>query len=384
MNETQAPEDGERTLVANAAALRGAAGAVVPRDHYLSIVAGALAGRMVRLGPAPLTLGRTSAAQLVLPDSEVSGRHCQVSLAATGSALQVRDLGSTNGTFVDDVRIADAALLQPGGLLRLGSQVLRHDWLQRGEAEKLEQQQKDIEKARHYVESLLPAPLEQGRIRAEWAYVPSTHLGGDAFGYHQLDEDHFCAYLMDVSGHGVGAAMHSVSVMNVMRQRALPGCDFHEPGDVLARLNDMFQMDAHDGMYFTMWYGVYDLRSGGLRFACAGHHASYVVSADRLRVTPLRTRNLVIGAVPARSFASAQAPIEPGSTLYVFSDGVYEVLARDGRQLGLNDFLPLLQQPRADAGGEARRIEARVRAQARPGSFDDDFTLLAVTFVSSC
>ena len=51
--------------------------------------------------------------------------------------------------------------------------------------------------------------------------------------------------------------MHSVTVLNVLRQRALPNVDFRNPSEVLANLNDMFQMDSHNGLLFTMWYGVY-------------------------------------------------------------------------------------------------------------------------------
>lgn len=240
----------------------------------------------------------------------------------------------------------------------------------------------DTEKARGYVESLLPPPMSTGPVRTEWSYVPSAQLGGDAFGYHWLGEHTLAVYLMDVSGHGVRPAMHSVSVMNVMRQRALPGCDFHEPSQVLAHLNDMFQMEAHDGMYFSIWYGVYDVRDRSLRYASGGHHPSCLVSSDRARMDPLRTRNLVIGAMPGLPFASATVQVEPDSSLYVFSDGVFEVLGPGGKQFGLPDFLPLLQQPRAGDGQEAARIEGAVRAMSRPGPLDDDFTLLVVTFPS--
>jgi len=62
--------------------------------------------------------------------------------------------------------------------------------------------------------------------QTEWFIVPSARVGGDAFGYGELDDDKFVSFLFDVSGHGIGAAMLSVSILNVLRQRALPGCDF--------------------------------------------------------------------------------------------------------------------------------------------------------------
>ncbi len=97
--------------------------------------------------------------------------------------------------------------------------------------------------------------------------MPSLELGGDAFGYHWLDPEHFAMYLLDVCGHGVKAACcFSISAINVLRnQISAPRPNFLSPAEVLAGLNSAFQMDRHNGMYFTMWYGVYDKENRRLR-----------------------------------------------------------------------------------------------------------------------
>ena len=102
-----------------------------------------------------------------------------------------------------------------------------------------------------------PRSSRRATIRTDWRFVPSAELGGDSFGYHWLDDDHFAFYLLDVSGHGVGSALLSVSAMNALRSQALPQTDFREPGQVLAALNNAFQMDQQNGLFFTIWYGVY-------------------------------------------------------------------------------------------------------------------------------
>ncbi len=100
---------------------------------------------------------------------------------------------------------------------------------------------KELAEAAEYVISLLPEPLK-GELCTAWRYIPSTQLGGDAFGYHWIDEDHFVMYLLDVCGHGVGAAMLSISVMNLLRSGSLPDTDFRRPEEVLRALNQRFQM----------------------------------------------------------------------------------------------------------------------------------------------
>ncbi len=83
--------------------------------------------------------------------------------------------------------------------------------LERNEAhqamvESQKQLAEELAEAATYVRSLLPAPLAE-EIRTDWRFITSTSLGGDSFGYHWLDADHFAMYLLDVSGHGVGAAL---------------------------------------------------------------------------------------------------------------------------------------------------------------------------------
>ena len=130
----------------------------------------------------------------------------------------------------------------------------------------------ELAQASRYVQSLLPPPLE-GEVRAQWRFVPSTQLGGDMFGYHWLDADHLAIYLLDVSGHGVGSSLLAVSATNLLTSQALLDTDFRDPGKVLSRLNDVFQMEKQNGKYFTIWYGVYRRGDRTLAYCNAAHPA---------------------------------------------------------------------------------------------------------------
>jgi serine phosphatase RsbU (regulator of sigma subunit) len=217
-------------------------------------------------------------------------------------------------------------------------------------------------------------------VQAEWRFIPSAQLGGDAFGYYWLDPTTFVFYLVDVSGHGAGSAMHSVTVLNVLRQRALPDVDFRNPADVLSSLNDRFQMESHNGMYFTMWYGVYHVDDRTLTYGSAGHHPAYLVPPNRQTADPLGMSALMIGAFPGHGYEVQQATVPAGSTVYLFSDGVFEVVTRDEQQWGLSDFLPLLVEPAIPDKPETERLYHAVAQAARPGPLDDDFSLMVVTF----
>jgi serine phosphatase RsbU (regulator of sigma subunit) len=347
--------------------------------HYLVAIAGATPGKRAEIGEAPVSIGRNAQQTLVFPDDpEMSRLHARVSLA--GGTVIVEDMGSTNGTFVDDRRVAGTTMLREGNVLRVGQQLLKYERRSRSDVARSQDLERDLIKANRYVQSLLPPPLDQGAILTQWRFVPSAQLGGDAFGYYWLDQTTFVFYLIDVSGHGVGSAMHSVTVLNVLRQRALPQVDFEDPAAVLTSLNDRFSMEDHNGMFFTMWYGVYRTTTRELAYASAGHHPAYLVPSDRQASQPLGVPALMIGAIPDQRYEVQRATMPAGGAIYLFSDGVFEIVTRENERWALNDFLPLLVQPKAAGTSEAERLYQVVRRAAKDGPLDDDFSLLVVTF----
>ncbi|MEQ1573772.1 MAG: PP2C family protein-serine/threonine phosphatase, partial [Vicinamibacterales bacterium] len=209
---------------------------------------------------------------------------------------------------------------------------------------------------------------------------PSAQLGGDAFGYYWLDPETFVFYLIDVSGHGAGSAMHSVTVLNLLRQRALPQVNFENPAEVLASLNARFQMDAHSELFFTMWYGVYRIGDRSLTYGSAGHHPAYLVLPDKRAARPLGIPAMMIGAMPELTCEVQQEFIPAGGSVYLFSDGVFEIVSTDKKRWTLTDFEPLLLEPTLPGIGESDRLYQGVKRTTGPGPLDDDASLLVLTF----
>ncbi|MGA0839688.1 MAG: SpoIIE family protein phosphatase, partial [Pseudomonadales bacterium] len=154
----------------------------------------------------------------------------------------------------------------------------------------------ELAEAADYVRSLLPAPQE-GAISIRWDFESCSSVGGDAFSYQWIDDDHFAIYLLDVCGHGVGAALLSVSVLNTLAARTLPDTDLRRPESVLANLNNVFQMERHNNMYFTIWYGVFNRSSRELRYATAGHPPALLFDAAEAEPKQLVAPSLPIGCM---------------------------------------------------------------------------------------
>ena len=96
--------------------------------------------------------------------------------------------------------------------MRMGGQLLTYERRSRRDIDRAEELDRDLQKASNYVFSLLPEPHHERARAGRLALRPLDELGGDAFGYYWLDPQTFVFYLLDVSGHGAGSAMHSVSV----------------------------------------------------------------------------------------------------------------------------------------------------------------------------
>ncbi|NQV35753.1 MAG: SpoIIE family protein phosphatase [Phycisphaeraceae bacterium] len=243
---------------------------------------------------------------------------------------------------------------------------------------------KELAEAAEYVISLLPAPLDQ-EPSTKWCFEPSTQLGGDSFGYHWMDDEHFAVYLLDVCGHGVGAALLSVSVMNVLRSQSLPGVDFKQPAEVLVGLNNTFKMENHNGMFFTIWYGVYHTKEKQLSYSSGGHPPAILISgpdSDNSNIKLLTGKGVVIGAMPDMDFKTETCSIDKYSKLYVYSDGAYEITVKStGKMWTLEDFTDMVEAYAKDTSGkDIRDVRDQISRIQGKEQFEDDFSLLEVTF----
>ncbi|MDJ0829652.1 MAG: SpoIIE family protein phosphatase [Desulfobacterales bacterium] len=249
--------------------------------------------------------------------------------------------------------------------------------------EALERLNTELSEAADYVKSLLPPPIVRGPVRTDWKFVPSVSLGGDSFGYHWLDEDTFVIYLVDVSGHGVGAALLSVSVMNALRSQSLPDTDFKNPEQVLASLNAAFPSEENNNMFFTIWYGVYNKSTRELIYASGGHPPALLFDrshAGQSNATLLRTANKAIGVMPGVAYKKNKHLVAEQTTLYIFSDGAYEVQKSDGSMWQFKEFADFMNKIKSDSQSRLDRLYQHVKNIGSLDNFEDDFTIVEVAF----
>ncbi len=242
----------------------------------------------------------------------------------------------------------------------------------------------ELSEAADYVASILPEPLNNSLVTIDVLFIPSSQLGGDCFDYFWLDSEHLAIYLLDVSGHGLRAALPSISVINLLRSRSLNQVNYYQPSDVLARLNYSFQMTQRNDKYFTIWYGVYNLLKRELIYASAGHPPAvllYIDAANNISEKRLATQGIPIGMFSEATYQDSYCLIKPQSTLYLFSDGVYELKQAGGNIWGLNNFIEVLKQYKNQSEAHLAQILDEVKLHNLTYRFEDDLSLMQIDFL---
>jgi sigma-B regulation protein RsbU (phosphoserine phosphatase) len=243
----------------------------------------------------------------------------------------------------------------------------------------------ELEEANHYIQRVLPSPIQNGPVTAEWLMQPAEALGGDSFGYHWVG-DLFVMYVLDVVGHGTGMALLSISVLNNVRARLLLGeAAMADPAGVLMDLNAAFPMENQNNMLFSMWYGVFDRQSRRLTYSSAGHPPAILLLGDPPEdgedYAALGSDGPSVGAMEGMIYTNGSIRVDPGSKLYIFTDGAFEIPLGPDREWTFDEFTAVVRTTRYMEHGEPAYLRKRIGALCSVDSLPDDFTIVRFSFV---
>ena len=236
----------------------------------------------------------------------------------------------------------------------------------------------ELSEAADYVRSLLPMPMIHP-FNINYTFIPSQQLGGDCFDYYWLDPDYLAIYLLDTAGHGLKATLPSISVLNLLRSRALKDLNYYQPKEVLNALNSTFQMSYQNDKYFTIWYGVYNQIKRELIYSSAGHPPAILLSNSE-DIQLLKTPGMPIGMFPEVKYTNGFCKIEKNSTLYIFSDGAYEISLSDGQLMGLENFIQRVKRLYHVSSSPLENILNCLVDLNSKNTFDDDLSILQIGF----
>jgi len=240
---------------------------------------------------------------------------------------------------------------------------------------------RDFDAAAHIQTSLLPGrPAGIPGLTVDWLFEPCDRLGGDSFNIFMIDDRFAGFYQLDVTGHGVVAALQSVALTRVLAA-AWPTSvmsGIRTPAKVTQRLNEQFPINPEVWQYFTFLGGVVDLSTNTVRYASAGHPGPVHVPANGDPVM-LEAAGLPIGMFPDADYDEFVVTLGGGDRLYFYSDGVTDAMNDADEDFGRTRLLDTLGETRAKPMKDTLEdLRAAVSQWRGTDQLDDDLTLLAI------
>lgn len=249
----------------------------------------------------------------------------------------------------------------------------------------------DLEAAAATQRALLPSQLPRlVEAHFAWEYRPCTELGGDCLNVFQLDPNHVAMYVLDVSGHGVQAALLSVTLSRILT----PSCSVSSiltrvsanssvpqltsPVEVAELLNQRFPLDVNTGQYFTLLYGILNTVTGEFRYATAGQPGPVYLPHEGCPEV-LDGYGMPIGFCEEPDYEEHHLFLHPKDRLFLFTDGVVEAPNPENEQFGNRGLCSVLQRNRETPLADGlSSLLAAVESWCGDADPPDDVAVLAV------
>ena len=249
------------------------------------------------------------------------------------------------------------------------------------EHDQLESLKTDLAVAAEIQQAILPRifpPFPENDAEMELAarMTPAKDVGGDFYDFFRIDDDRIGLVMADVSGKGIPAAIFMAVSRTLIRTVGLQGI---MPGECMTKSNELLSKESIDCMFVTVFYAIYNIRTGEFVYCNAGHNSPVIVKSNgKVEMLPV-SENCMVGAVEGVTYSNTQARLEIGDTLLMYTDGVNEAMNEAFEEYGDERMMRLLA---TQSGNDCQTIIdqqlADVKAFAGNAAQSDDITLMAL------
>ena len=207
---------------------------------------------------------------------------------------------------------------------------------------------------------------------------PAKEVGGDFYDFFFIDEEHLGLVIADVSGKGVPAALFMMMSKILLKNHAMSGLS---PAEVLNRTNLGICENNRNNMFVTVWFGVLDIATGHVTAANAGHEYPMIRKPDGTFEIMKDRHGFVLGALRRKRYTEYEFDIEPGGTLFVYTDGAAEATDRDNRLFGTERMLGALNlEPAASPEVLLTNMKSAIDGFVGEAPQFDDLTMLCIKY----
>ena len=239
----------------------------------------------------------------------------------------------------------------------------------------------DLAVAREIQQAILPRifppfPEEANTLDIAADMNAAKDVGGDFYDFFRIDNDRIGFTIADVSGKGVPAAIFMAVARTLIRATGIRGVS---PAECMTYSNALLSQESVNYMFVTVFYGIYNIRTGEVTYTNAGHNPPYLMKSDgSVEELPL-SKDIVAGAIDDYEFTEDTLKLEKGDTLLLFTDGVTEAIDKDEKDYGDERLRKLLSQSTKLSCLEiVDKVKADVKAFVGEAEQSDDITLLAL------
>ena len=234
------------------------------------------------------------------------------------------------------------------GILEKSFEEMRRSLVsQRDELVEAEAIRKDLELAAKIQRSLLPSKIPRYEGMAMGVrLIPSSHIGGDYYGFSEFVSNYPGIAIADVAGHGAGSAL----LMAMARTTLLSQAGFHSnTSDLTKALNEILYPELEEAESFlTLFTCSINQKEGTIEYTNAGHNPPLILRANG-EIEMLKPSGTAIGFLAEAKYSHRLCPIKPGDVFVLYTDGLIEPTTRNGDLYGLNRLIDVLSKSKSDS-----------------------------------
>ena len=234
-------------------------------------------------------------------------------------------------------------------------------------------QEEDLALARRIqLSQLQDGIFETTAYRVNAVMTPAREVGGDFYDYFELTDGRLAVVIADVSGKGIPAAFFMMRAKAIVKSSIFRSLS---PAEAAAIANQRLNHNNDAYMFVTVWMGIFDPQSGELEYVSAGHNPAMIKRVDGPAEWLETPRAMALAAFPNARYSARSVRLQPGDTLFLYTDGVTEAMNPDGQLFGAGRLMSAMTQSKPPL---IPAIDAMLKEYMAGAAQADDITMITL------
>jgi sigma-B regulation protein RsbU (phosphoserine phosphatase) len=221
-----------------------------------------------------------------------------------------------------------------------------------------------------------PFPEDNDKLDIYASMEAAKDVGGDFYDFFRIDEDRIALVIADVCGKGIPAALFMVLSQTIIRSKATQSASAAE---CLTEANKLLVNYSVEYMFVTVFYVIYNTKTGQVTYCNAGHNPPHILRADSTTEELPRTKNVMVGAFAGVEYKENTLQLDHGDSLVMFTDGVTEAMNETHEEFGTERLDNILKGLKDKGSKEiVETVKAGIADFVDGAEQHDDITMLVI------